>query len=219
MQLRLLSKLIGFFAILGFSACFKDIPTNTVVYQESFERGYSSPFRVYSSAGQLDSIKISEFNGSHVFGPFNNNLVLLQVSPLVSHNIVRIQFDLYIHGSWLGDHLDPVSGIPDAWQIKIDQNPYLLTTFSNTSFTQSYPGNYATAGAKFPAHSDAWGLLPGICATASQADGTTHYKFDYQTLHTSPSIEIALNDALQPAGSQCMKSWSIDNVVITVSTH
>lgn len=200
------------------SSCFKNLPSKQVVYQTGFEEGRDVAFKVFDAQGVVDSAKTFPFNGSLVFGRFNNNLVQFKLESLPGHNTVRIEFDLFIHGKWEGDHLSG-TGIPDVWQMQIDGYTLYLTTFSNTSYTQSFPDNFKANVLKNPAHANAWELLPGVCASESQPDGTAHYKIDVITGHSSANLLLSINDALQPAFSQCVKSWSIDNFRITASNY
>lgn len=197
------------------SSCFKDLPKKQIVLQEDFNLGMGK-FRVYGHQGLIDTGKIFNFNESEVLGRFNNNRIELDLDSLPSHNLLRFQFDLYIHDAWEGNLLNPATGIPDVWQMRLDYNPWYLTTFSTTAHSQSFPGNYLS---NFPAHADAWAKLPGVCARTGQPDGTTLYKIDFMTGHTSSKIHIDWSDALQPFNSLCQKSWSIDNIVITASTQ
>lgn len=200
-----------------FSACFKNLPDKKVVYFNDFEDGKNTSLVVYNSSGALkDSVKIFGFQDNKLFGRFNNNLVELKLANLGKHNIVQIEFDLYIHDKWDGDHLISGSTIPDAWQMTVDNYPFYLTTFSNGPYGQSFPGNYKAGAVSNPAHANAWNIsLPGICALKDSANGSSLYKIEVITSHNADVIRIACNDALQPFNSLCQKSWSIDNLRVT----
>lgn len=200
-------------------SCFKDLPSKHIVYDNNFEDTPRNNIKIYNAGGIIDSPKIFLFNGSKVLGRFNNNLVTLKIDALPEHNAVHVQFDLFIHDKWEGDHLDPVTKIPDVWQMQIDKGVVYQTTFSNTANTQSFPDNFKPNVSPYPAHSNAWGLLPGACALSDKKDGTAYYKIDYITGHTAASLLLELNDALQPFGQPCQKSWSIDNLVITATKY
>ena len=204
-----------FFLTFFLFSCFSDLPKKTILYDNDFENNSTRSFKVYYNSVALDSSKIFSYNESKLFGRFNNNLITLQLDSLPDHNAVRIQFDLFIHDKWEGSHLYPATGLPDVWQLQLDNVPIMIRTFSNTSFPQSYPKDYNPVLPQNPAHSDAWSLLPGVCALYGQKDGTSFYKIDYTTAHTSVKLKLDWNDALQPFGQSCNKSWSMDNILIT----
>jgi hypothetical protein len=197
------------------NSCFKDIPQKKIVFNEDFSKG-NQRIRVYGHTGLLDSPKLFNFNGTVVFGRFNNNRLELDLDSLPQHNLLRFQFDLYIHDQWEGDHLDAGTGIPDVWKMQLDYYPWYLTTFSNTANTQSFPGNYPAGNTAF---ANAWAKLPGACSWADRQDGTTLYKIDFMTGHSASKIHIDWSDALQPFNQPCQKSWSMNNIVITASTY
>lgn len=203
-----------------FSACFKDLPTKTIVYSNDFETKNDSTINVYNANGRIDTPTIAYFNGSHVFGRFNNNFLYLKVKNLPAHTIIKITFDLYIHDKWDGDYIAPGSSLPDAWVMKLDNYPIYLTTFSNGAYRQSFPDNYTAGGFKNPPKADAWATdFPGACSLQGSANGTTLYKIEKTTGHTSDSLVITMNDVLQPPGNFCLKSWSLDNLVITANRY
>ena len=203
------------FILITCMGCFKNIPIKKVVYETDFKDYKRPDIEIYNIFGKIDSPMVIVFNGTTLLGRFNNNLVTLSVDLLPEHNAIHIQFDLYIHDKWEGSHLDPITKIPDVWQLKIDQVPIMIRTFSNTTYLQSFPDDYNPILTQNPPHSDAWALLPGVCALSDKSDGTSLYKIDYITSHTGQKISLAMNDALQPFGQPCNKSWSIGNILIT----
>lgn len=214
---RLHTSLKWFFVIfiyVGMSSCFKDLPNKTIVYENNFEDGRAAYFQIYSNFGLVDSFKISSFNNTKVFGNFNTNYVLFKKDTLPDHNAINLEFDLYIHDKWDGNFLPAGASYPDLWQMAIDNNPVILTSFSNGAYSQSYPDNYQPNMINNKPLSNAWELLPGICAFGGSAQGTSHYKINYTTSHFGP-LQIAFNDVVNPVNSLCLKSWSIDNLRIT----
>lgn len=203
------------FIIIVSIGCFKRLPEKTVVFEKNFEDSKRTGISIFNHSGRVDSPMVFLFNGSVVMGRFNNNLVSFAVDSLPDHNAVRIQFDLFIHDRWEGNHLDPITKIPDVWQLKLDQVPIMIRTFSNTTFPQSFPADYNPGVSQNPPYSDAWALLPGACVWGDKPDGTSLYKIDYITAHTANKVSLDINDALQPFNQPCNKSWSIDNIVIT----
>jgi len=161
-----------------------------------------------------DTAKIFHYNGSNVLGGFNNGAFTIFLKNLPKHNAISVEFDLFIHGQWQGDYLGS-SNIPDLWKVVIDNNNILLTTFSNTSYLQSYPGYYLS-GPEHPARGNAYNnALPGICSTQNLPNGTCWYKYIKTIPHTQDSATIICSDALQPLNSGCIKSWSVDNLKVT----
>jgi hypothetical protein len=200
-----------------FGACSKSLPDKVVVYNNNFESGSQNKLTVVNFNGIIDSTKIIRFNGGNVLGNFNNNRVELNLDSLPIHNTLKITFDLYIHDKWDGDYLIPGgNNIPDAWQMVLDGYQIHVTTFSNSNYGQSYPKNYVAGTPSNPARSDSWNTnLPGLCALKDSPNGSSLYKIEITTAHTSNVANISCNDALQPFGSFCLKSWSIDNLMVT----
>ena len=203
--------------LVFFSSCTKNLPDKVVVYSNDFEAGNQEKLTVVNLNGVVDSVKTFQFNGGKVFGNFNNNRIELNLDSLPTHNTLKITFDLYIHDKWDGDYLIPGGfNIPDVWQMLLDGGQIHVTTFSNSNFGQSFPNNYVAGTASNPARSDSWNTnLPGLCALKNSPNGSTLYKIEITTAHTSKLALISCNDALQPFGSFCLKSWSIDNLMVT----
>ncbi len=203
-----------------FAACFKDLPKKTIVYSNDFETKKDYRIDVYNAGGLIDTPSIVTYNGGKVLGRFNNNFIYLKIKDLPKHSILTIAFDLYIHDQWDGDYIAPGNSLPDAWVMNLDNFPLYLTTFSNGQYRQSFPDNYVAGGFKNPARANAWsGNLPGACNTQTLANGTTLYKIEKITSHTSDSLVITMNDVLQPPGNYCLKSWSLDNLVISTNQY
>jgi hypothetical protein len=212
--------LIAFFLFTGILfagvSCTKNLPVKNIVYSNDFEQDSLNGIKIFDNNGRVDSLKVFSFLGNKVCGRFNNDQVYLKIKNLPDHNAVRLQFDLYIHDKWDGDHLIPGNPIPDAWQMLLDDYPFYLTTFSNGPYRQSFPANYTPGGFPNPPGADSWNTnLPGVCALQSGSNGSSLYKIDITTSHARDSVVLSCNDALQPYKSYCQKSWSIDNLVIT----
>ncbi len=140
------------FTMSLFSSCFKDIPVKNVIYRNDFENGDTSKIIVYNMNGPMDSLKIVDYNGSMVFGRFNNNYITFNFIDLPQHNAVKIEFDLYIHDQWDGDRVAAGQLYPDIWQMSVDNFPVYTTSFSNGSSTslsrKLYFGNYCQKSPK-----------------------------------------------------------------------
>ena len=203
--------LLGSFSLLS---CGKNIPDRILAYSNDFETANKAEFKIYSATGLVDSTKITEFNNNKIFGRFNSNLVVFQYNQLPEHNVIKIELDLYIHDDWKGNFIAPGAPYPDLWQMKLDNNPIYLTSFSNGTNDQLFPNNYQPTLINNKAFSNSWAVYPGVCSKAGQSNGTSYYKLEYITSHKGP-IELAFQDVSATASSLCTKSWSIDNLKLT----
>lgn len=196
------------------SACTKNLTRKTILFENDFETSQLKGLEAYDINGPISSNLIEDLNGSQVFGRFNNNTILLTIPSLPTHNAVQIEFDLNIHDKWDGNYLGATNR-PDIWQMVIDNNPVIITSFSNTSYQQSYPGFY-NIGNPSPAKSNAIETgLNGVCSLKNVAGGSSQYRIVKTVAHTGGSLTFSCNDALQPFNSLCLKSWSIDNLTVT----
>jgi hypothetical protein len=201
------------------SGCFKNLPAKNIVYKNDFERDSLSGFTFYNIFGRVDSTKITTLpDGNRVLGRFNSVLAQLKLDTLPEHNILKVEFDLYVHDKWDGNLIPSGSTLPDLWKMTINGLLVHLTTFSNGVHPQSFPNDFGTTVINNPPLSNSWGTLPGVCANAGMKNGTTHYKIEYTTGHTGGLI-LELSDVLQPFNSLCLKSWSIDNIRITATMY
>lgn len=210
--------------ILTCYSCNEELPQEIEVYQNDFNTGdYTG----------IDSVYISEFDGSPVMGNFNNSGFSLKLNNLPEHEYIRVTFDLYIHDSWEGNtnHSNTDKEDHDAWIMEFDPDKnikpadkiYFETTFSNGlcipgwCFSQSYPN-------EFPFHQEArteasTRTLEGRCLWASSPIGTSIYRIDRIFPHTNKTTVIAFYDRLKTADSFdpiCDESWSLDNLNISV---
>jgi hypothetical protein len=161
-------------------------------------------------------------------GQFNNDTVTLQLSNLPTHRSISISFDLYILNSWDGNQVSWPEAFkaigpevktsivgPDIWQLTLDGNLLLRTTFSNwdlLGFRQAYPGAYP--GGDYPARSGAVANNTlGYIQAQYPLDSTYHLTFSVD--HTDPGLDLEFNaQGLQLAGDE---GWGIDNVAVIVS--
>jgi hypothetical protein len=206
------------FLLVLCQSCFKDLPDKIIVYQNDFEKGDTSNFKIYGDNGLVDSIKATYYNGSKVMGRLNREFVFFDMDVMPSHNALRIEFDLYIHDKWEGDNVAPGYTLPDFWTLYLNGLTLSLATFSNDADKkQSFPASYNNLPSTNPAHANAWETMQGACSYSSKADGTTRYKIDYTTAHDGP-IHMIIADLLQGPSSPCIKSWSMDNLRVTAIT-
>ena len=181
----------------------------------------------------LDSVYISEFDGSRVMGNFNNSGFSLSLKDLPEHDFIRLTFDLYIHDSWEGNTNNLQLDVPDhdAWIMEFDPNEpintfekiFYETTFSNGlcipgwCFNQSYPNQFPF---DYDARTEAQTRSTfGRCLWSDNPIGTSIYKFDKTFPHDRTETVIAFYDRLKREGDfppLCEESWSLDNLGVSV---
>ncbi|MDB5062733.1 MAG: hypothetical protein JWP67_2576 [Mucilaginibacter sp.] len=197
-------------------SCKKNISNEVEVYNNDFES---------ANLSNIDNGIISQFNGTSVLGNYNNGSFALTVSNLPKHDLVEISFDLYIHDSWDGNKTAPDG--PDIWQMLVDGNPYINTSFSNSvcgvgvfcspqSYPLDYPNNYNNP--KVGAYRTD---LPGFCELITNPNGTTLYKIEKIIRHSNKALILQCLDRLvqtDSADPKCDESWSIDNIKIKAIT-
>jgi len=155
-------------------------------------------------------------NGRHFLGEFGNQKVSLTLKELPAHNVVTVQFDLYIIETWDGNNLQ--FG-PDVWRLDVDGGPTLLnTTFSKSApddFPQAFPSSFP--GNSFPAQTGAVEIDALGYNTIRQPWGDAVYNLSYTVNHASASIIINFS----ASGLQGMwdESWGLDNVRIVTSNN
>jgi len=207
-KIKYLYSTLAFCLLILFTNCTKNLPIYTEVYRNAFDNGQSD-IRVYKG----DYIDSSKFNlffiNNHILGPLNHNTVYKDLINLPKHKLLKITFDLYIHDQWKGN--DNLAS--DFWGLFIDKKRDFYTTFSNLPGTkQAYPEQ---EGYYFPPGSNAFNInLPGRCSLSKNNYGTSVYQFTWLKAHSNSSIEIALSDLVRENNS-CIKSWSIDNLIVT----
>ena len=184
---------------------------------------YNNDFEGNNLAG-IDNGIVSLYNGSFVLGQYNNGYFNITLHNLPKHDLATISFDLYIHDSWDGNKTAPDG--PDIWQMLVDGNTYINTTFSNLPCIagnfcspQSYPSNYPN-NYNNPKTGAYRTDLPGVCSQA-RPNGTTLYKITKTFTHTSQTLLLQCLDKLVQTNSpdpKCDESWSVDNITIKVIT-
>jgi hypothetical protein len=200
------------------SGCTKNLTKRTEVYFNDFETRNTNEILIANANGLIDNQRFLFFNGSLVYGNFNSNYVLVTVPNVPKHNIVQVEFDLYTHDNWRGNEILPGFTEPDKWLLMVDQAAAMITTFSNTpGLNASFPDNYSAGINPYPARGNSWNFhLQGVCSQQSNTQGTTLYKVQKIYPHESGTLKIAFTDNLQIKNNLCDKSWSIDNLRITV---
>ena len=96
-------------AALTLSGCTDNLPKEVVVYRNDFENGRER-IKVFSGDSESSQPLLIDFNDSQILGPLNHNAVYLQfpdeslkLDSLPEHQLLLIEFDLYIHDAWKGN--------------------------------------------------------------------------------------------------------------------
>ncbi len=193
-------------------SCFKSLTVTNIVYENNFEAYDANTINVsgWGSAGfgPVTDKRIVNYNGNNVLGKFNNNLVELTLNNLPQHTALRVELDLYLHNKWKND----------IWKITFDGSDYLLTGFSNDpTFKQSYPNWYGNGSSLSPAGANSQNTqLPGVCSLTNLPNGTSLYKILATVEHSKEKFTLYCSDAGGTANDTCTRSWSIDNLKVSV---
>lgn len=202
--------LLALLVVLCFTSCFKSLTQLLVIYENNFDDYDQKGIKTYAyvAGGQVNDIKIVKFNGNPVLGTFNNASIEISLPNLPEHTAISVSFDLFIHDMWRND----------LWKFTFDGNDYRLTGFSNDpTVQQSYPNPIGNGSALSPAMTGtANNNLPGACALATSAHGTSMYKIEQTILHSGSSFVFSCSDAGSYAYQTCNRTWSIDNLKITM---
>lgn len=214
-MIKKLLIVIPFFFLIS---CKKTIRSEVEVYNNNFETGNLS---------NIQNGIIGQFNASSILGQYNNGNFALTVNNLPKHDLVTVNFDLYIHDSWDGNKSAPDG--PDIWEMLVDGNPYINTTFSNDPCAtgggifcapQAYPFDYPNSD-----HNPKSGAyktnLPGFCSKKNDPNGTTMYKIEKTFRHSNSSLLLQCLDQLVQTNTsdpKCDESWSVDNIIIKTIT-
>ncbi len=212
MKNKLASIYLGIIAFILFTGCTKNLPQNIEVYHNGFDNG-KGDILVFKGDHLDTAAKVYTFNNTQVLGPFNHNAVYREFNNLPPHKILKITFDIYIHNAWKGN--DGLAS--DFWGLFLDGQRVYYTTFSNIPGTkQAYPEQ---EGYYFPPGSNAFNkTLPGLCSSSNSAYGTSVYQFVWVKPHTAKTLKVALSDLVRET-DPCIKSWSLDNLVITCTDY
>lgn len=202
--------LIIFFS--GIWGCKKNITYRDIVYTQNYESGTANNVTAITGYGENLTDIVKTYNGTKVLGMFNNTLVTTTVYGLPPHNMVYIAFDFYAHDAWQG------IASTDVWNVRVNDGYQISTTFSNTPENkQSYP-DWIGVGVPAPARGNSIDtLLPGYCLNKDLPNGTSKYRIAFTRPHVDSILLLQLNDAIN--GTNCTKSWSIDNLVIEAITN
>ncbi len=194
------------FLFFIFFSCKDKIATTTEVYRNSFETG---------DLNNITGGLIETYNRTKVLGRYYNEGFSLNLNDLPKHDMLSVSFDLYIHDSWDGNTIAPAG--PDIWEMYVDGDPYISTTFSNypcsptdicppQSYPNSYPNNYNQPKAGISIDN-----LPAACKT-TYPNGSVMYRIKKTFAHSAGNVTIKCLDKLNQG--KCDESWSVDNLVV-----
>jgi hypothetical protein len=197
------------------TSCKTHVSNEAIVYSNDFES---------NNLQGISNGVVEQFNNTHVLGRYNNGNFTLALSNLPKHDLITISFDLYIHDSWDGNKRDGYG--PDIWQMLVDGNTFINTTFSNDSFApgnftspQSYPFNYPN-NYNNPKTGAFRKDLPAACDTVGPKI-TSQYKISKTFSHKSGALMLQCLDKLiqsDSANPKCNESWSVDNISVKAIT-
>jgi hypothetical protein len=212
----MIKKLLQLLSLLFIISCKQNVSNEKIVYSNDFQG---------SNLSGISNGTISLYNASAVLGRYNQSQFSLVVDNLPRHDLITITFDLYIHDSWDGNKSSPDG--PDIWEMLVDENKYISTTFSNDSCPvgnfcppQSYPFDYPNYYNN-PKTGSYRNDLPGVCHFAGNPNGTTQYKIKKTFTHSNSTLLLKCLDKLVQTNAndtKCDESWSVDNIVIKAIT-
>lgn len=218
----LLLSLVGFILC----GCVKQPAEEILVYENLFERNLiDAKSRVDSSYVSFHNFSENyfEFNGSRNLGRFGTGGMTLTLEGLPEHQLIRLEFELYIHDKWEGYGLR--GNTQDVFILNVDDLNVHFDVIVNTKCLthdcdaiQSFPNRLG--GATTPENASVTDpTLPGVCFYKDEIGGSKLIKFANVYRHQSNKLVVNIAAGIKDAGPDlCLKSWSIDNLRIrTVS--
>jgi hypothetical protein len=198
---------------LALSGCIKSGYKEMVVYNSNFSAGDTT---------HLKGAVIWKWNNQNLIGRYNNGGFELNLNSLPTHTALEITVVPYFHDSWDGS--TNVGGIdgPDLWQMNVDGNNLVYSTFSNSPcntlycLQQSYPLFYGFINN--PPMTNAVQTLPGV-GHCSAIDVTSVYKIVKTISHSSSNVKISFRDFLVQTNVPnrlCDESWSMSSIIVKV---
>jgi hypothetical protein len=200
------------FLILNSMGCFKEATKVGVVYFNNFDDYDMKNINAFgftnNNFGPLNSITIVDYNQSKVLGRFNNGKIELKLHKLPKHQAINVQFDLFLHDNWRND----------VFVMEFDNQQKLVTGFSNDpNRQQSYPNWIGNGSPLNPPGANAFTTnIPGACIWVSKPNGSSMYKMERTEIHSDSTFTLACSDAGEFFNLNCDRSWSIDNLKITL---
>jgi uncharacterized repeat protein (TIGR01451 family) len=179
--------------------------TSSLYYFEDFE-GAVGPEWSRRSTSMTPS-------GRRFLGQFVTEDTTLKLKALPQHDAVTISFDLYVIGTWDGNH------DPDIWQVGLVDGPVLLrTTFSNDDapydpdYPQAYPDWYPGSTYHGLTGAAEKGTLGYPDNSGYRGVGDSVYRMTFTVPHYRS--RLALNFKGITVGGD--EPWGLDNVKVTL---
>lgn len=216
--MRIIHRSIQYFttsitALILISGCTKNLTEVTTVYSNDFNEKKLNGIEIFgwlpnglTGVFPADA-KFFDYQGSTMIGRLNNSRLELKVNQLPEHDVVRVEFDLFVHETWRND----------VFVMRFDDQFRLITGFSTDSTVkQAYPNWVGNGSIEFPAGNLAQEIyLPSPCGK-NVARGTNYYKMIQSMAHTQTSFKFDISDVGGALNDTCNRSWSVDNLKITV---
>jgi hypothetical protein len=175
------------------------------VYENDFERAageeWSSEKRSRTPKGDRGFL-----------GEFVKEAVTLALDDLPEHRYVRVSFDLFVIGTWDGNHRE---WGPDVWQVSVDGGPVILRTsfgYRAVHYVQSFPGDYPTDESPMETGAAEKHTL-GYAAKGRHADSV--YKMSFTFPHRGRALKLDFECEGNVTNAQD-ESWGLDNVRVEV---
>lgn len=168
---------------------------------------YENDFSV-EPGPEWDKLLLAESpSGESFLGEFGAERTRLRLQGLPTHDEVTIEFDLYVLRSW-----DGLAG-KDSWQMRINDQQVITTTFSNDEKRQAWPDNFPygdNPGRSGATATDSLGYWFG--QEDNPADAKYHIERSFG--HEGPLLWVDFQGyELQGVADE---SWGLDNVVVTI---
>ena len=185
----------------------------TAIYEQDFQSPVGAE---WSSTSRQDAPTPYPFGPRSFLGEFGNETVSLNLSGLVPHDSVRLEFDLYLIRSWDGSSSGTAFDYGnDAFKVSVAGGPVLLDkTFSNGNPAgQSYGPlalNPAFTGAA-ETYSLGYVFYDGIQQTSQVMDSVYRMSF----LFASNADQLTLNFTGYGLQGLADESWGLDNVRVS----
>jgi len=200
-------------AIVIISGCTKNLTKVTTLYTNDFndKNRKGADIIGWLPNGTLATLpadaKFHQYLGSNMIGKLNNSALLLIFKDLPEHDVVRVEFDLYVHETWKND----------VFVMRFDDQYRLITGFSTDSTVkQSYPNWVGNGSLLYPAGNNAQEIyLPSPCGK-NVARGSNHYKMIQSMAHSQTGFKLEISDSGGALNDTCSRSWSVDNLKIMV---
>lgn len=190
-----------------------------VIYNNNFTNGETTHWSTTIVDPEWQRPVRVGFTGNaaeRVLGDFGDQRVTLQLPQLPPHDSITITFDFITIRSWDGN--SSLYG-PDLLEFKVDDTLLFRSSFSNTSYRQSFPDKYPTSHAArsgavaFNSLGYIW-RFPGLFSGPMDAT----YRITRTVHHTAPVVNVHFSVFLDDPGQDITnESWAIDNVTVSIT--